>query len=97
MLTIPQVSQAMQTVLSTTANALARPTGFVQRVSKLTGAHFVQTLVFGFLADPQASREALAQTSAALGVAITAQGLDQRMDQAAAASYLQQLLGAATE
>jgi hypothetical protein len=87
----------MQTVLTTTANVLARSTRFVQRASKLSGAHFVQTLVFGFLADPQASREALAQTSAALGVAITPQGLDQRMDQAAAASYLQQLLGAATE
>jgi Transposase DDE domain len=97
MLTIPQIATTMQTLLTTTADTLARTSGFVQRASKLTGAVFSQTLVFGFLDHPQASRDALAQTAALLGVAITPQGLDQRMDQAAAASYLQQLLGAATE
>jgi len=32
---------------------------------------FSQTLVFGFLGNPQASLEELSQTAAALGVAIT--------------------------
>ena len=51
--TIPQVCTAMQDVLTTVANAAARTTGFVQRASTLTGAGFVQALVFGFLANPR--------------------------------------------
>ena len=57
MATIAQVSQAMQTVLTSVADSAARATGFVQRTSKLTGALFVQTLTLGFLSNPQASRE----------------------------------------
>ena len=60
MTTIPQVSKAMQTVLTTVATSAARATGFVQRTSKLTGAVFVQALTFGFWADPHATREQLA-------------------------------------
>jgi hypothetical protein len=85
MASIAQVSQAMQTVLTTVADTAARATGFVQRTSKLTGALFTQTLVLGFLANPDATREELAQTAAALGVPITPQGLDQRMTETGAA------------
>jgi hypothetical protein len=42
-------------------------------------------LVFGFLGNPQASLEELAQTAATLGVPITPQALDQRFTPAAAA------------
>ena len=84
MASIAQVSQAMQTVLTTVADATARTTGFVQRVSKLTGALFTQTLVLGFLSSPQATREELAQTAATLGLTISPQGLDQRMSETAA-------------
>ena len=41
---IEQVAAAMQDVLITIAQRLARETGFVQRESKLDGARFVQTL-----------------------------------------------------
>ena len=91
MATIPQVSQAMQTVLTSVADAAARTTRFVQRQSKLTGALFTQTLVFAFLANPQASREELAQTAASLGLAISPQGLDQRMTESGAACLLEVL------
>lgn len=84
MASIAQVSQAMQTVLTTVADAAARTTGFVQRVSKCTGALFTQTLVLGFLSNPQATREELAQTAATLGLTISQQGLDQRMTETAA-------------
>jgi hypothetical protein len=95
MATIAQVSQAMQTVLTTVADTAARATGFVQRTSKLTGALFVQTLTLGFLSNPQATREELAQTAATLGLTISQQGLDQRMTDAGAACLLA-VLDAAT-
>ena len=88
MTSIAQVSQAMQTVLTTVADTAARTTGFVQRVSKLTGALFTQTLVLGFLANPHATREELAQTAATLGLHISPQGIDQRMTETAAACLL---------
>lgn len=96
MVTIAQVSQAMQTVLSTVADTAARATNFVQRSSKLTGALFTQTLVFGFLANPNASRQELAQTAAALGLSISPQALDQRLSQNAADCLLEVLETAAS-
>src|SRR5256886_15086133 len=84
MTTVPQLAQTLQTVFTTTADAAARATGFVQRRSKLTGAAFVQALVFGWLANPHASVAALAQAAAVAGVAISPQGLDQRCGEAAA-------------
>jgi hypothetical protein len=94
MTTIPQVARAMRAILTTTADEAARTTGFVQRRSRLGGAILSQTLVFGFLAKPQASLEELVQTAAAVGVAITPQALDQRFTEAAAAC-LKEVLHAA--
>jgi len=94
MTTIPQVARAMREVLTSTATEAARTTRFVQRTSPLGGATFSQTLVFGFLGNPQASLEELTQTAAALGVAISPQALDQRFTPQAAAC-LQQVLHAA--
>ena len=67
MVTIPQVAEAMQTVLTTTADDAARETRFVQRESKLGGAAFAQTLVLGWLENPEATLEELSQTAAATG------------------------------
>jgi len=96
MSTVADLTQALQEVFTTTADALARRTGFVQRASKLTGAAFVQALVCGWLANPQASVEGLAQAAAAVGVAISAQGLDQRFTEAAA-TFLEEMLTAAVQ
>ena len=94
MTTIPQVARALRTLLTTTADEAARATHFVQRTSPLGGATFSQTLVFGFLANPQATLEELTQTAATLGVEISPQALDQRFT-AAAAACLKQVLDAA--
>jgi hypothetical protein len=94
MTTIADVARAMRTVLTTAADAAAEASGFVQRRSKLTGGRFTQTLVFGWLANPSASLGELAQTSAALGVPVSPQGLDQRFTPAAA-GCLERTLGAA--
>jgi hypothetical protein len=83
----------MQEILGPVAERAARATGFVQRQSKMSGARFVQALVFGWLARPQASLGQLRQ--AAGGVAISAQGLDQRFSPAAA-DCLREVLDRAT-
>jgi Transposase DDE domain len=94
MTTIPQVARAMREILTTTADEAARTTRFVQRTSPLSGATFSQTLVFGFLGNPQATLEDLTQTAATLGVAISPQALDQRFTASAAACLHQVLLAA---
>ena len=91
---IDQVADALQDVFGEVAQRLARETRFVQRESKLGGAHFVQTLVFTYLANPNATLEELSQTAAALNVEITPAGLTQRFT-AAAATFLQAVLAAA--
>src|ERR687885_182111 len=93
---IDQVADALQDVFGSVAQDLARATKFVQRESKLGGAHFVQTLVFTYLANPDATLEELSQTAAALGVTITAEGLTQRFTETAA-TFLQQVLAAAVQ
>lgn len=62
---------------------IARNTKFVQRKSPLNGRKFLETVVFGYLENPEASLNDLAQTSADLGVEISAQGLDQRINEQA--------------
>jgi len=96
MVSIPQVAKVLRTVLTTTANRAARATRFVQRRSKLSGAKFVQTLVFGWLANPAATYEELAQTAATLGVRISPQGLEQRFTETAA-QCLERVLQAAVQ
>lgn len=94
MLTVAKVAAALQGVLTTAAETVARDTGCVQRVRQFTGATLVQTLVFGWLAHPAATLVQLCQTAAARGVLITPQGLDARFTPAAA-TCLQQVLTAA--
>lgn len=94
--TIPYLCQALHSVLNGVANLAATSSGFIRRQRQLTGASFVQTLVFGFLANPVASLDQLAQTAAALGAPISPQGLAQRFTPQAAAC-LQAVLAAAVQ
>jgi len=91
---IPQVATALHDVLNSVAATLGRSTNFVQRECKLNGALFVQTLVFTFLANPDATGHELTQTAAALGVELTESGLTQRFTKQAA-TLLQEVLAAA--
>jgi Transposase DDE domain len=91
---IHEVATALQMVFNRVAEDAARDSGFVQRQSKLTGAVFVRTLTFGWLHNPEATLEELAQTAADLGVSISPQGLEQRFSPRSAAC-LQQVLAAA--
>src|SRR5688572_29098449 len=97
MSSIAEVAQALQYVLTELPERLAWQTGFSHRpTAKLTGAVLVQTLVLGWLAEPQASLGQLCQMAASLGVALSAQGLDQRFTEAAA-RLLQRVLDAAVQ
>lgn len=88
---ILQVTNAMQTVLTKVADTAAIATGFVKRKRKLTGAAFVQTRVFGWLANPESTYDELAQTAASIGISITPQAIEQRFGEPAADMFLQTL------
>jgi hypothetical protein len=60
--------------------AAARQTKFVQRGSRLNGFIFLQAAIFAFIADPAANLDDLAQACADLGVEISVQGFDQRLN-----------------
>src|ERR1043166_8109840 len=93
MTTITQVSAALQYVLKEAADKAGRESGFIKRARKLSGASFVQTLVFGWMANPQGSLEELSQAGATCGVEISPQGLDARFGPSAA-ECLKQVLEA---
>lgn len=94
MRTIAEVAIALQSVLTETAEAAARATGCVQRVRKFCGATLVQTLVLGWLAQPEATVTQLSQMGVRLGVVASPQALDQRFTPALAAC-LERVLTAA--
>ena len=84
MLTLARLAATLQPLLTSVADAAARESGMVRRRGKVTGATFVQTLTFGWLAHPAASLSQLTQVAAACGLAISPQGLDDRFTEAAA-------------
>lgn len=91
---IEPLEEPLRTLLTQTADELARETQFVQRRSPLTGAIFAQTLILGWLAQPQASYTHLQQMMALLGCPVSAQALEQRLT-VQAADFLLSLLHAA--
>ncbi len=96
MKTITKVAGAMQRVLGQKADEVGRSSGFIQRERQMSGGQFVQMLVFGGWSKPQATVEDLSQTGASLGVSISPQGRDQRLNERAA-NFLRQVLEAALE
>ncbi len=79
---VTQLAPRLQVFFTQTANAMARKTKFVRRESKMTGALFLQSVVFGFEEQPDACLTDLIGTSDDLGVVITKQGLHERIQNA---------------
>jgi hypothetical protein len=50
---VTQLAQILRHVLETEARQLARETGWQQRERKLSGADFGQTLIFGWVQEPE--------------------------------------------
>ena len=74
-----QVPDKMQKILQTVADEAALTTGLVERKRKLTGSALTQTLVCGWLENPEASYQQLAETATILGIRVTRQALEQRL------------------
>jgi len=62
----------------------------------VSGAGFAQALIFGFMANPAATREAVNQTAANAGMVLSTPGLDKRFN-AKAAYFLDSLLAEAVQ
>lgn len=77
---IPHVSRAMQTLLTTTTETVAATLGYVKRADRatFTPSTLVQTLVYGWLANPTASLGQLAQMAARVGATVSPQAIDRR-------------------
>jgi hypothetical protein len=93
MTSITGIAQKMQTILTTKPDSIARETGFVQRVSKVSASAFCQTCVLGWLRNPAATLDGLTATAAGLGLSISPPGLHQRFSPQAA-TLLQEVLQA---
>lgn len=88
-ISVQSLAAALQTLLTTIADRAAKDSGFVRRVRKITGAGFVQSLVLGWMADPDATLEDLAAS-----LRITVQSLHERFNDQAV-DCLRRVLGAA--
>jgi hypothetical protein len=86
----------LQTLLINDAEELARITELVKRRRTLTGSVFSQVLVFGWLAHPRAGLEELADFAHALGIDVSFQAIDNRINEQAVA-FFEQLLCSALE
>lgn len=82
--TVAELASTLQTVFTTDAEQAARDAGLIRRVRQFSGPTFVQALVFGWLDNPNATHEDLAEVAADLGVDITADALGRRLAQPAA-------------
>lgn len=91
MLSVAECAGALKPLFTTEADRIAAETGFVKRQRLLTGATFAQTLVFGWLQNPRASLERLADS-----VGASRQALHQRLT-APAIAFLAQLLAHALQ
>ena len=98
MTTLPQISSQLQTLLMTTTDTIALEQSYVKRPdqAKFTPSTLVQTLVFGWWAEPDATLEQLAQMALRLGVEVSPQAIEQRFT-AKTASLLQAVLAASMQ
>jgi len=94
MKTITHLSQTLQTLLTETADELARSSRFVQRQRLVSGSDFVQGLVFGLMAEPDATYHQLHLAySRRSPHPISATGFDQRFTPQAVA-FLKRMVAA---
>jgi len=84
MATITQVAETIQKVLGEQIETLARQSGFIQRQVTLTGCGFVQALVMAFQAERTASYSEISQSASSLGMRMSAQGIEQRLNERSA-------------
>ncbi|MBA2703672.1 MAG: IS4 family transposase [Blastocatellia bacterium] len=93
---LAKVSGAMQRLFGEIAQSAGQDSGVVQRQRKFSLVSLARTFVLGFLRDPKASDEKLAQMAAQCGAAVTPQAIEQRHTPALVA-FLEGLFRRATK
>jgi hypothetical protein len=93
---IAKVGAALQQLFGPCAEKAALETGVIRRKRKFTAISLAKSFVLGFLQDPRASDEDLAQMAAQCGVDVTAQAIEQRHSPAMV-QFLERLFREATK
>ena len=93
---ITQISREMKRVMTEAADEAGQKAGLIQRQRKVTSRNLGQTLVMGWWQDPEITLEGLSQMGRSVGLDISAQGIDQRLNQTTAV-YLKELLEAVVQ
>ncbi len=98
MTTLPQISTQLQTLLTATTDTVAQAQSYNRRPdrAKFTPSTLVQTFVFGWWAEPDATLEQLAQMALRLGVEVSPQAIEQRFT-AKTATLLHTVLAASLQ
>ena len=92
---IAEVAVTIQQLFGVIAETVAKDHPVILRRRKFTAASLAQTFVFGFLDQPDADDEKLAQTAALFGPPVTPQAVEQRFTDRTA-RFLEALFRAAT-
>jgi hypothetical protein len=75
---LSRLAHALKTLLTDKADELARELGVIKRTRIFTGSSLVQALVFGWLNQPQATGDQMAQMAAHCNAPVREQSLDSR-------------------
>jgi hypothetical protein len=75
---LAKVGAALQQVFDGIAQRAADESGVIERTRKFTGLSLARTFVLGFLQNPKASDEKLAQIAVQCGAEVTPQAIEQR-------------------
>ncbi len=88
---VAHLAETLQRILGEEAEQLACEVGLIQRERVLSGADFVQSLILGWLQEPEITLDGLTQVLQRREVSISASGLSQRFTPEAA-TLLQRVL-----
>ena len=75
---LAKVGSALQRLFGDLAQTAADESGVIERTRKFTALSLARTFVLGFLQNPKASDEKLAQIAAQCDAAVTPQAIEQR-------------------
>lgn len=93
---LAKVGSALQRLFGDIAQTAADESGVIERTRKFTAGSLARTFVLGFLQNPKASDEKLAQIAAQCDAAVTPQAIEQRHTPKLVA-FLQKLFCGATK
>src|SRR5712692_6463825 len=88
---VAHFADMLERILGEEVEQFAKETGFIQRERVLSGADFVQTLILGWLQEPEITLDGQTQVLQRREVSISASGLSQRFTPQAA-TLLQRVL-----